>query len=104
MRRGFLVTDEMSGCGHICLLDPQNRHCDPGLAAAEPIPARPRNWIASQRCGSHLARMAEALKPEVRQFLDYLESLNRPKGHEVGAEAARNMMLASRNAFEVPAR
>ena len=40
------------------------------------------------------------IRPDVRQFLDYLESLNRPKGHEIGAEAARKMMLASRHAFE----
>ena len=44
------------------------------------------------------------IRPDVRQFLDYLESLNRPKGHEIGAEAARRMMVASRHAFEVPAR
>src|SRR5947209_4000214 len=49
--------------------------------------------------------MAELfIRPEVRQFLDYLESLNRPKGHEVGPEGARKMMVASRHAFEVPAR
>ena len=40
------------------------------------------------------------IRPDVRQFLDYLESLNRPKGYEIGAEAARKMMLASRHAFE----
>lgn len=44
------------------------------------------------------------IRPDVRQFLDYLESLNRPKSYEVGAEEARRMMLASREAFEVPAR
>lgn len=44
------------------------------------------------------------IRPDVRQFLDYLETLNRPKGHEIGAEAARKMMVASRHAFEVPAR
>jgi acetyl esterase len=43
------------------------------------------------------------MRPDVRQFLDYLESLNRPKGHEIGAEGARKMMLASRHAFEPPA-
>ncbi len=48
--------------------------------------------------------MSSALiRPDVRKFLDYLESLNRPKGHEVGAEAARQMMVASRHAFEPPA-
>ena len=40
------------------------------------------------------------IRPDVRQFLDYLESLNRPKGYEIGPEAARKMMLASRPAFE----
>jgi acetyl esterase len=44
------------------------------------------------------------MKPDVRQFLDLLESLNRPKGYEVGPKAARQAMLASRHAFEVPAR
>ena len=46
---------------------------------------------------------ADFIRPDVRQFLDYLESLNRPKGYEVGAEAARKMMIASRHAFEPPA-
>jgi acetyl esterase len=44
------------------------------------------------------------LKADVRQFLDYLNGLNRPAGHEIGAEAARKMMLASRHAFEIAAR
>jgi acetyl esterase len=44
------------------------------------------------------------IRPDVRAFLDYLESLQRPKGYEVGPEAARQMMLASRHAFERPAR
>jgi acetyl esterase len=49
--------------------------------------------------------MAERfIRDDVRQFLEYIESLNRPKGHEVGAEAARKMMVASRHAFEPPAR
>ena len=43
------------------------------------------------------------IRPDVREFLDYLESLNRPKGHEVGAEVARQTMVASRHAFEPPA-
>lgn len=44
------------------------------------------------------------IRPDVRQFLDYLESLDRPKGYEIGAEGARKMMIASRHAFERPAR
>ena len=44
------------------------------------------------------------IRRDVRQFLDYLESLDRPKGYDVGAEAARKMMIASRHAFEPPAR
>jgi acetyl esterase/lipase len=49
--------------------------------------------------------MTDALiRPDVRQFIDYLESLNRPKGYEIGQEGARKMMLASRRAFEVEAR
>jgi acetyl esterase len=44
------------------------------------------------------------VRPDVRQFLDYIEGLNRPKGHEVGPEGARKMMVASRYAFEPEAR
>jgi acetyl esterase len=44
------------------------------------------------------------IRPDVRHFLDYIEGLNRPKGHEVGAQEARRMMVASRHAFEPPAR
>jgi acetyl esterase len=44
------------------------------------------------------------IRPDVRQFIDYLDSLNRPKGYEIGAEAARQMMVVSRQAFERPAR
>ena len=44
------------------------------------------------------------IRSDVRQFLDYLESLNRPKGYEIGPEGARKMMIASRHAFEAPAR
>lgn len=44
------------------------------------------------------------MRTDVRQFLDYLEGLNRPKGYEIGPVAARQMMLASRQAFEVPAK
>jgi acetyl esterase len=49
--------------------------------------------------------MAEPfIRPDVRQFIDYLESLNRPKGYEIGPEGARKMMIASRHAFEPPGR
>ena len=44
------------------------------------------------------------IRSDVRQFLDYLESLNRPKGYEIGADGARKMMIASRHTFEAPAR
>jgi len=44
------------------------------------------------------------IRSDVRQFLDYLESLNRPKGYEIGPDGARKMMIASRHAFEAPAR
>ena len=47
---------------------------------------------------------APFIRPDVRQFLDYVESLNRPKGYEVGPEGARKMMVASRYAFEPEAR
>jgi acetyl esterase len=44
------------------------------------------------------------VRPDVRQFLDYLAGLGRPAGHEVGPEGARQMMVASRHAFDLPAR
>ena len=44
------------------------------------------------------------IRSDVRQFLDYLESLKRPKGYEIGPDGARKMMIASRHAFEAPAR
>lgn len=47
---------------------------------------------------------SSSIRPDVRQFLDYVESLNRPKGYEVGAEGARKMMIASRHVFERAAR
>lgn len=50
------------------------------------------------------AMRSDAIRPDVRQFLDLLENLNRPKGYEVGPVAAREMMVASRHAFEAPAR
>ena len=44
------------------------------------------------------------VRSDVRQFLDYLNNLPGPRGHEVGPEGARRMMIASRHAFEPPAR
>jgi acetyl esterase len=44
------------------------------------------------------------IRTDVRQFMDYIESLDRPKAYEVGAKAARKIMVASRHAFEPPAR
>jgi len=44
------------------------------------------------------------VRPDVRAFLDYLAGLGRPAGHEVGPKAAREMMVASRHAFDAPAR
>src|SRR4051812_8364707 len=43
------------------------------------------------------------VRPDVRAFLDFLASLGRPAGHEVGPEAARQMMVASRHAFDAQA-
>jgi acetyl esterase len=40
------------------------------------------------------------VRPDVRTFLDTLNSLNGPKSHEVGAEQARGMMHASRKLFD----
>ena len=44
------------------------------------------------------------VRPDVRQFLDYLENLDRPKSHELGPEGARQMMVAGRYALDAPAR
>jgi len=44
------------------------------------------------------------VRPDVRAFLDYLAGLGRPAGHEVGPEGARQMMVASRHAFDAPMR
>jgi acetyl esterase len=42
------------------------------------------------------------VRPDVRQFLDWLNSLPGPKTYEVGPVEARNMMLASRHVADVP--
>jgi acetyl esterase len=44
------------------------------------------------------------IRPEVRQFLDYLATLDRPKPHEAGVEATRQSMIASRHLLELPAK
>jgi acetyl esterase len=43
------------------------------------------------------------VRPDVRQFLDYLNALPGPKSHEVGPNEARTMMLASRHVADAPA-
>lgn len=49
--------------------------------------------------------MAEVfVRPDVRQFLDYLNNLPGPRGYEVGPEGARQMMKAGRYALDAPAR
>jgi acetyl esterase len=42
------------------------------------------------------------VRPDVRQFLDYLNNLPGPRSHEVGAAEARNMMIASRHVADAP--
>ncbi len=42
------------------------------------------------------------VRPDVRQFLDYLNALPGPKSHEVGPNEARVMMLASRHVADAP--
>lgn len=47
--------------------------------------------------------MAEPeVRPDVRKFLDFLNSLPGPRSHEVGAVEARNMMHASRHVADAP--
>ena len=49
--------------------------------------------------------MAENLvRPDVRQFLDFLNNLPGPRGHELGPEGARKLMITGRYALDVPAR
>src|SRR4051794_40142319 len=43
------------------------------------------------------------VRPDVRQFLDYLNNLPGPMSHEVGPNEARTMMLASRHVADAPA-
>jgi acetyl esterase len=43
------------------------------------------------------------VRPDVRLFLDYLNSLPGPKSHEAGPIEARAMMVASRHVADVPA-
>ena len=42
------------------------------------------------------------VRPDVRQFLDYLNALPGPRSHEVGPNEARTMMLASRQVADAP--
>jgi acetyl esterase len=42
-------------------------------------------------------------RPDVRQFLNYLNALPGPKSHEVGAVEGRRMMIASRHVADAPA-
>ena len=44
------------------------------------------------------------VRPDVRQLLEFLDNVPGPKGHEVGPEAARQMMVAARHALDAPAR
>ena len=47
---------------------------------------------------------APYVRPDVRQFLDFLNSLPGPKGYEAGPEMARQMMVQGRYALDAPAR
>jgi acetyl esterase len=42
------------------------------------------------------------VRPDVKQFLAYLNNLPGPRGHEVGPVEARNMMHASRHVADAP--
>ena len=44
------------------------------------------------------------VRPDVRQFLDFLNALPGPKGYEAGPEVARQMMVTGRYALDVPAK
>ena len=45
---------------------------------------------------------APYVRPDVRQFLDYLNGLTGPKTHEVGAVAARQLYKAMKDAADLP--
>jgi acetyl esterase len=42
------------------------------------------------------------IRPDVKQFLDYLNNVPGPKMHELGADEARRMMVAMRGVADVP--
>ncbi len=42
------------------------------------------------------------VRPDVRQFLDWLNNLPGPRGHELGPEEAREMMVKSRYVADAP--
>ena len=42
------------------------------------------------------------VRPDVRQFLEYLNALPGPRSHQVGPNEARTMMLASRHVADAP--
>ncbi|HEX6217730.1 MAG TPA: alpha/beta hydrolase [Sphingomicrobium sp.] len=44
------------------------------------------------------------MRPDVRQFLDFLNGLPGPKGYEAGPEVARQMMVTGRYMLDSPAR
>ena len=44
------------------------------------------------------------VRPDVRQLLDFLDSLPGPKSHELGPEGARQVMIQGRYALDAPAR
>ncbi|HZU50539.1 MAG TPA: alpha/beta hydrolase [Sphingomicrobium sp.] len=44
------------------------------------------------------------IRPDVRDFLAYIQTLDRPKAHLAGPDGARRMLIASRHAFETPAK
>ena len=44
------------------------------------------------------------MRPDVRAFLDFLNNLPGPKGHEVGPAGAREMMVTGRYMLDSPAR
>jgi len=44
------------------------------------------------------------VRPDVRQFLDFLDNLPGPKGYEAGPDVARQMMVSGRYALDAPAK
>ena len=64
-----------------------------------------RHFLVGESEVGQEQRMTEPfVRPDVRQFLDFLNNLPGPKGYEAGPDMARQMMVQGRYALDAPAR